>query len=223
MVKATALELRAFPSIGINDDITLYPENTPLHLYISTRELEDDRRGKLRRLEKQARDKSIPITIKKRTKDGQTLSTDIATWVEMDPTEIANELYEQILYIKALEQQTDTLFHIANDALHAESEIAEALRPSKVETQAEKAADETPSQPAKQRQTRQNARFPSLCGGSSSALHRTLGSVYATHLSVSQGKRSAKFPDPPILDDGVNPTFKNWNKQMRNKLRLNAD
>ncbi|KAF2183760.1 hypothetical protein K469DRAFT_710561, partial [Zopfia rhizophila CBS 207.26] len=187
MVKATALELRAFSSIGIDDDITLYSEDTPHHFYISIKELEDDRRDKLRRLEKQARDKSIPITIKK---------------------QLANELYEQILYIKALEQQTDTLFRIANDALHAESEIAEALRPSKVEVQVEKAADETPLQPAKQRQTRQYARFLSLHGGSSPALHR---------------KRSAKFPDPPILDDGVNPTFKNWNKQMKNKLRLNAD
>ncbi|KAF2194013.1 hypothetical protein K469DRAFT_709503, partial [Zopfia rhizophila CBS 207.26] len=177
---------------------------------------------KLRRLEKQARDKSIPITIKKRTKDGQTLSTDIATWVEMDPTEITDELHEQILYIKALEQQTDTLFRIANDALHAESETTEALRPSKVETQAEKAALETPSQSAKQRQTRQNARFPSLRGRSSPALLRTPGAATQQELTTP-GSRSAKFPDPPILDDSVNPTFKNWNKQMRNKLRLNAD
>jgi hypothetical protein len=36
-------------------------------------------------------------------------------------------------------------------------------------------------------------------------------------------KRSAKFPDPPILEDGEKPTFRIWNAQIQNKLRINAD
>jgi hypothetical protein len=36
-------------------------------------------------------------------------------------------------------------------------------------------------------------------------------------------KRSAKFPDPPILEDGEKPTFRIWNAQMQHKLRINAD
>ena len=31
-------------------------------------------------------------------------------------------------------------------------------------------------------------------------------------------KRSAKFPDPPILDDGLKPIFQVWNNQMKSKL-----
>ena len=36
-------------------------------------------------------------------------------------------------------------------------------------------------------------------------------------------KRSAKFPDPPILDDSIKPTFRVWNNQMKSKLRINDD
>ena len=36
-------------------------------------------------------------------------------------------------------------------------------------------------------------------------------------------KRSAKFPDPPVLENGEKPTFRVWNDQMKSKLRINAD
>ena len=36
-------------------------------------------------------------------------------------------------------------------------------------------------------------------------------------------RRSTKLPDPPILTDGLNPTFDDWIEGMRDKLRANAD
>ena len=39
----------------------------------------------------------------------------------------------------------------------------------------------------------------------------------------SAKKCSVKFPDPPILDNGVKPTFQVWNNQMKSKLQINDD
>lgn len=36
-------------------------------------------------------------------------------------------------------------------------------------------------------------------------------------------KKSYKLPDPPLLDDGKNPRFEDWQLQMQNKLKANAD
>ena len=44
-----------------------------------------------------------------------------------------------------------------------------------------------------------------------------------SNASDTTKKRSAKFPDPPILDDGIKPTFWVWNDQMKSKLRINDD
>ena len=44
-----------------------------------------------------------------------------------------------------------------------------------------------------------------------------------SNTSDAAKKRSAKFPDPPILDDGLKPTFRVWNDQMKSKLRINDD
>jgi hypothetical protein len=35
--------------------------------------------------------------------------------------------------------------------------------------------------------------------------------------------RSAKISDPPVLTDGVNPTFDNWKIQLQDKLKVNTD
>ena len=53
MVETSTLELRAFPSIDTNKEITRYPEDTPSHFYLLERkDLEDDLRSKLNHLEK---------------------------------------------------------------------------------------------------------------------------------------------------------------------------
>jgi hypothetical protein len=31
------------------------------------------------------------------------------------------------------------------------------------------------------------------------------------------------MPDPPLLTDGVEPTFDNWKLELKGKLRVNAD
>ncbi len=36
-------------------------------------------------------------------------------------------------------------------------------------------------------------------------------------------KHSVKFPDSLILNDGLKPTFRVWNDQMKSKLRINDD
>jgi chromosome segregation ATPase len=35
--------------------------------------------------------------------------------------------------------------------------------------------------------------------------------------------KSVKLPDPPILTDGKDPEFEDWESRMRNKLKANAD
>ncbi|KAJ5139278.1 uncharacterized protein N7515_004126 [Penicillium bovifimosum] len=45
----------------------------------------------------------------------------------------------------------------------------------------------------------------------------------ATQTSSGEGKRSAKLPDAPILDDGVSVKFTPWRRAVENKLMLNAD
>ena len=44
----------------------------------------------------------------------------------------------------------------------------------------------------------------------------------STH-SASEGQRSQKLPDPPLLDDGSEPTWDNWLGKMRAKLSVNRD
>ncbi|KAJ5124619.1 uncharacterized protein N7515_008450 [Penicillium bovifimosum] len=53
-------------------------------------------------------------------------------------------------------------------------------------------------------------------------LERTASSP-ATQTSSGGGKRSAKVPDAPILDDGVSVKFTPWRRAVENKLMLNAD
>ena len=36
-------------------------------------------------------------------------------------------------------------------------------------------------------------------------------------------KRSAKIPDPPILTDGLDPTYESWKIQIQAKLSVNDD
>jgi hypothetical protein len=41
--------------------------------------------------------------------------------------------------------------------------------------------------------------------------------------SVAGSGRTAKFPDPPMLTDGKEPTYRAWSGHVQNKLRSNAD
>lgn len=40
---------------------------------------------------------------------------------------------------------------------------------------------------------------------------------------MEENKRSAKFSDPPVLTDGVDPTFKMWSVQLQDKFIQNYD
>lgn len=44
-----------------------------------------------------------------------------------------------------------------------------------------------------------------------------------TPSSVQVQKRSSRLPDPPQLDDGVNPTWDDWISKMTHKLEYNSD
>ena len=49
-------------------------------------------------------------------------------------------------------------------------------------------------------------------------------SALATETIAKAGeKRSPKQPDPPMLTDGIDPTFEGWKIKMRHKLRENSD
>ena len=41
--------------------------------------------------------------------------------------------------------------------------------------------------------------------------------------SAGEGQRSQKLPDPPLLDDGSEPTWDNWLEKMHAKLSVNQD
>ena len=43
------------------------------------------------------------------------------------------------------------------------------------------------------------------------------------NVSDATKKHSAKFPDLPILNNGLKPTFRVWNDQMKSKLQINDD
>ena len=49
--------------------------------------------------------------------------------------------------------------------------------------------------------------------------------TYSSNISNSSngGKRSQKLPDPPLLDDGTEPTWDNWIGKMKAKLSVNED
>jgi hypothetical protein len=40
---------------------------------------------------------------------------------------------------------------------------------------------------------------------------------------ANEGKRSPKYPDPPTLTDGADPTFKEWETGLKNKFLFNQD
>ena len=44
-----------------------------------------------------------------------------------------------------------------------------------------------------------------------------------SNASDTTKKRSAKFPDSPILNDSIKLTFQVWNDQMKSKLWINDD
>ena len=44
-----------------------------------------------------------------------------------------------------------------------------------------------------------------------------------TRASNVEGKRSPKYPDPPTLIDGTDPTFKEWETGLKNKFLFNED
>jgi hypothetical protein len=44
-----------------------------------------------------------------------------------------------------------------------------------------------------------------------------------TATPTDRPQRSAKVADPPVLTNGIDPTFDNWKLQLRDKLEVNAD
>ena len=47
--------------------------------------------------------------------------------------------------------------------------------------------------------------------------------ILKLNASDATKKCSVKFPDSPIFDNGVKPTFQVWNNQMKSKLQINDD
>ena len=52
---------------------------------------------------------------------------------------------------------------------------------------------------------------------------RDLSAVAAETITRAGTRRTAKQTDPPMLSDGVDPTFEGWKIKMKNKLRENSD
>jgi len=50
-----------------------------------------------------------------------------------------------------------------------------------------------------------------------------LSALATETIAKAGGKRSPKQSDPPILTDGVDPTFEGWKIKMKHKLRENSD
>jgi hypothetical protein len=49
------------------------------------------------------------------------------------------------------------------------------------------------------------------------------GGRHAVGASVALLEKSVKLPNPPVLTDGKDPEFEDWDSRMRNKLKANAD
>jgi predicted house-cleaning noncanonical NTP pyrophosphatase (MazG superfamily) len=69
-----------------------------------------------------------------------------------------------------------------------------------------------------QSEGRASTRSPTPAFGSSENRQQSLVSSGGT-----EGKRSAKYPDPPALTNGVDPTFKEWETGLKNKFLFNQD
>ncbi|MCJ1353916.1 MAG: hypothetical protein MMC33_003903 [Icmadophila ericetorum] len=142
-------------------------------------------------------------------------------WIAAEPTELSKlkkedliyDLVEQIGKVKALLQHSATLRKVVKnaEALYEETkdenrELQNGLVKAKKELQEVKQA----ARDARRNQGKEAMETPPC--------DQTPGSNWGGGV-----KRSAKFPDPPTLNDGTKPTFKVWSKQVENKLLFNAD
>ena len=50
-----------------------------------------------------------------------------------------------------------------------------------------------------------------------------LAALATETITRAEAKRSPKQPDPPMLTDGIDPTFEGWKIKMKHKLRENGD
>ena len=50
-----------------------------------------------------------------------------------------------------------------------------------------------------------------------------MGSTPSREASAALPEKSVKLPNPPVLTDGKDPEFEDWESRIRNKLRANAD
>ena len=50
-----------------------------------------------------------------------------------------------------------------------------------------------------------------------------VGGTPSRGASVALPEKSVKLPNPPVLTDGKDPEFEDWDSRMRNKLKANAD
>jgi chromosome segregation ATPase len=50
-----------------------------------------------------------------------------------------------------------------------------------------------------------------------------VGSTPPREASAALPEKSVKLPNPPVLTDGKDPEFEDWESRIRNKLRANAD
>jgi hypothetical protein len=50
-----------------------------------------------------------------------------------------------------------------------------------------------------------------------------VGSTPSREASAALPEKSVKLPNPPVLTDGKDPEFEDWESRIRNKLRANAD
>jgi hypothetical protein len=50
-----------------------------------------------------------------------------------------------------------------------------------------------------------------------------VGSMMSREVSATPTEKSVKIPNPPVLTDGKDPEFEDWESRIRSKLRANAD
>ena len=136
--------------------------------------------------------------------------------MQANPVQVAGELWNsaQALHVQLvlcqaenqqLKEQVKDQKSLLEDYRNINKQLKEQT--SKIRPSLLVPSTETDKRASKSRQDRQESR------------QDTPGSA----LSTDKSKRSAKFPDPPVLDDGQDPTFQIWVSQMRNKLSENAD
>ena len=135
-------------------------------------------------------------------------------------------------FTRLCQEDVDALFHMINEAyvsLEAAKSQNTTLKSQNTTLGSQNSDLEVENRRLKDQVSQQEEQVDELID-ERDRLQRTVmnlaaevGGTPSRGASVALLEKSVKLPNPPVLTDGKDPEFEDWDSRMRNKLKANAD